>query len=184
MVFLLFSLAISTKFQLCLPQKREECAWIHAGKRGEAVSGRVGSSSLQVGSCLTPATNLPKAPPLDSLRAFGAALLTLSKRRKGHEEKQRTRHKISAQTHGAPHGGGRRKTDPAGRDRRNLRFRIHTATALRRQAHHRQNGRPDHQGTEAAWGPAQASFYGHSGSGKSGKHGRNEPDAPVNPADH
>ena len=35
-------------------------------KRDEAVSGRVGSSSLQVGSCLTPATNLPKAAPLDS----------------------------------------------------------------------------------------------------------------------
>ncbi|WP_300831949.1 hypothetical protein [uncultured Bilophila sp.] len=47
-------------------KEREESAWIHAGKRNEAVSNRVGCSSLQVGSCLTPATNLPKALPLDS----------------------------------------------------------------------------------------------------------------------
>ena len=87
MVFLLFSLVISKKFQLCLPQKREECAWIHAGERDEAVSGRVGSSSLQDGSCLTPATILPKASPLDSRRAFGAALLTLSKRQERQMEK-------------------------------------------------------------------------------------------------
>ncbi|WP_407643775.1 plasmid mobilization protein [Desulfovibrio porci] len=73
---------------------------MHAGKRNEAVSNRVGCSSLQDGSCLTPATILPKASPLDSPGAFGASLLTLSKRRKDHEEKQRTRHKISAQTHG------------------------------------------------------------------------------------
>ena len=59
-------------------------------KRDEAVSGRVGSSSLQVGSCLTPATNLPKAAPLDSRRAFGAALLTLSKRQERQMEKRKT----------------------------------------------------------------------------------------------
>lgn len=58
-------------------------------KRDEAVSGRVGSSSLQVGSCLTPATNLPKAAPLDSRRAFGAALLTLSKRQERQMENGR-----------------------------------------------------------------------------------------------
>ena len=46
-----------------------------------------GSSSLQDGSCLTTATLLPKASPLDSKRAFGAALLTLSEmRKKWHEE--------------------------------------------------------------------------------------------------
>lgn len=89
MVFLLFSLEISTKFQLSLPQKREECAWIHAGKRDEAFSGRVGSSSLQDGSCLTPANILPKASPLDSKRAFGAALLTLSKRQERQVEKRK-----------------------------------------------------------------------------------------------
>ena len=97
-----------------MPQKREECAWIPAGERDEAISGRVGSSSLQVGSCLTPATNLPKAAPLDSRRAFGAALLTLSKRRKDHEKKKRTRHKIPAQTHGASYGDGRRKIAGSG----------------------------------------------------------------------
>ena len=95
MVFLLFSLAIRTKFQLCFPQKREGSAWIHAGKRDEAVSKRVGCSVLQDGSCLTPANILPKASPLDSPRAFGAALLTLSKRQERHEEKQRKKHKIS-----------------------------------------------------------------------------------------
>ena len=58
-------------------------------KRDEAVSGRVGSSSLQVGSCLTPATNLPKAAPLDSRRAFGATLLTLSKRQERQMEKRK-----------------------------------------------------------------------------------------------
>lgn len=89
MVFLPFSLAISTKFQLCLPQKREECAWIHAGERDEAVSGRVGCSSLQDGSCLTPANILPKASPLDSPGAFGATLLTLSERQERQMEKRK-----------------------------------------------------------------------------------------------
>ena len=89
MVFLSFYLAISIKFQLCLPQKREEGAWIHAGERGEALPGRVECSSLHDGSCLTPATLLPKAPPLDSPGAFGAALLTLSKRQERQMEKRK-----------------------------------------------------------------------------------------------
>ena len=55
---------------------------------------------------------------------------------------------------------GRRKNNPAGQDSRNLRFRVHAAAVLRRQAHHRQNGRPDHPGTTAAWRSAQASFRG------------------------
>ena len=38
-----------------------------------------GSSSLQDGSCLTTANILPKASPLDTRRAFGAALLTPQK---------------------------------------------------------------------------------------------------------
>lgn len=59
-------------------------------KRDEAVSGRVGSSSLQDGSCLTTANILPKAAPLDSRRAFGAALLTLSKRQERQMEKRKT----------------------------------------------------------------------------------------------
>ena len=47
------------------------------------------SSSLQDGSCLTPANILPKASPLDSRRAFGAALLTLSKRQERQMEKRK-----------------------------------------------------------------------------------------------
>ena len=35
------------------------------------------------------ATNLPKAPPLDSLRAFGALLLTLAKRQERQMEKRK-----------------------------------------------------------------------------------------------
>ena len=81
-VFLLFPLEVNTKFSLYFPQNREGSAWIHAGERNSVLSNRVVCSFLQVGSWLTPATNLPKASPLDSLRAFGASLLTLSKRRK------------------------------------------------------------------------------------------------------
>jgi hypothetical protein len=50
---------------------------------------RAGGSSLQDSSCLTTATILPKAPPLDSLRAFDASLLTLSKRQERQMEKQK-----------------------------------------------------------------------------------------------
>ena len=57
-------------------------------KQCKAVPKTVGCSSLQDGSCLTPATILPKAPPLDSGRAFGAALLTLSKRQERQMKKQ------------------------------------------------------------------------------------------------
>ncbi len=48
-------------------------------------------SSLQDGSCLTTAHILPKASPLDSGRAFGAALLTLSKRRARQMEKRKAK---------------------------------------------------------------------------------------------
>lgn len=58
-------------------------------KEYKAVPKTVRSSSLQDGSCLTPATILPKASPLDSRRAFGAALLTLSKRQKRQMEKRK-----------------------------------------------------------------------------------------------
>lgn len=44
---------------------------------------------LQDGSCLTTASILPKAPPLDSKRAFGATLLTLSKRQERQMEKRK-----------------------------------------------------------------------------------------------
>ena len=50
---------------------------------------RAGGSSLQDSSCLTTATILPKAPPLDSRRAFGATLLTLSKRQERQMEKSK-----------------------------------------------------------------------------------------------
>ena len=50
---------------------------------------RAGGSSLQDSSCLTTATILPKAPPLDSLRAFDASLLTLSKRQERQMEKRK-----------------------------------------------------------------------------------------------
>lgn len=50
---------------------------------------RAGGSSLQDSSCLTTATILPKAPPLDSLRAFDASLLTLSKRQERQMEKSK-----------------------------------------------------------------------------------------------
>ena len=46
-------------------------------------------SSLQDDSWLTPATLLPKASPLDSRRAFGAALLTLAKRQERQMEKRK-----------------------------------------------------------------------------------------------
>ncbi len=41
------------------------------------------------GSCLTPANILPKAAPLDSSGAFGASLLTLSKRQERQMEKRK-----------------------------------------------------------------------------------------------
>lgn len=63
-------------------------------KRWKAIPKTVGSSSLQDGSCLTPANILPKAPPLDSKRAFGAALLTLSKRQERQMEKRKTTNKF------------------------------------------------------------------------------------------
>jgi len=58
---------------------------------------------------------------------------------------------ISEATDAPAYRRGRQETDPAGRHRRNLRFRIH-ADLFRQQAHHRQNGRPDHPGIAAAWG--------------------------------
>ena len=64
-------------------------------KRWKAIPKSVGSSSLQDGSCLTPATILPKAPPLDSKRTFGAALLTLSKRQERHDGKTEGENQIS-----------------------------------------------------------------------------------------
>ena len=55
----------------------------------KAVTKTAGSSSLQDGSCLTTASILPKASPLDSRRAFGATLLTLSKRQERQMEKRK-----------------------------------------------------------------------------------------------
>ena len=55
----------------------------------KAVTKTAGSSSLQDGSCLTPANILPKASPLDTRRAFGASLLTLSKRQERQMEKRK-----------------------------------------------------------------------------------------------
>ena len=53
----------------------------------------------QVCSRLTPATNLPKAAPLDSSGAFGASLLTLLKeRQKFNEEKKHQRNTVPVQT--------------------------------------------------------------------------------------
>lgn len=55
----------------------------------KALPENAGSFSLQDVSCLTPANILPKASPLDSLRALGAALLTLSKRQERQMEKRK-----------------------------------------------------------------------------------------------
>ena len=49
----------------------------------------VGSLSLQDGGCRQTATILPKVSPLDSKRAFGARLFTLSKRQERHMEKRK-----------------------------------------------------------------------------------------------
>lgn len=40
----------------------------------------------------------------------------------------------------------------ANRDRRNLRFRMHAAAVLRRQAHHRRSERPEHAEIATTWG--------------------------------
>lgn len=51
---------------------------------------RAGGSSLQDSSCLTTATILPKAPPLDSLRAVSALRFSRSQKgRKGRWKKQK-----------------------------------------------------------------------------------------------
>ena len=65
---------------------------------------------------------------------------------------------------------GRRANHPAGRHRRNLRFRILAAALFRRQIHHRQNGQIDPPGTAAALGGRSSIIstwcsgqnYGHS----------------------
>ncbi len=49
----------------------------------------VAGSSWQDGGCATHNPVLPKAPPLDSAKAFGASLLTLSEKRKNRHEKKR-----------------------------------------------------------------------------------------------
>ena len=58
-------------------------------KREQTVPETEERSSLQDGSCLTTASILPKASPLDSIRAFGASLLTHSKRQERQMEKRK-----------------------------------------------------------------------------------------------
>mgnify|MGYP005969807707 CR=1 FL=1 len=55
----------------------------------------VGSLSLQDGGCRQTATILPKVSPLDSKRAFGARLFTLSKRQERHDGKTEGENQIS-----------------------------------------------------------------------------------------
>lgn len=80
----------SSAFFIYACSKRENMAQLmRQSKREGVVPEADESSSLQDSSCLTTASILPKASPLDSRRAFGATLLTLSKRQERQMEKRK-----------------------------------------------------------------------------------------------
>ena len=98
-----FYLGFMAFFQICLPQMSRRYAMRHWPRQRRARPKAEVSSSLQVGSWLTPATNLPKAPPLDSTKR-SALRFSLFQKAERHEEKRQWENTISVQAHRAAIG--------------------------------------------------------------------------------